>query len=119
MKTALFAAALLGAAACAGAAGPVSPVTVTTRLGTSTTTFSCSSTGLADCHYLILHSLCQERIVNGGKERLCQYTEAAPRFQIGAGETRTVANLQQDYLYTMKIGSAPTVEDVLRAPVRH
>lgn len=122
MKFVFLAAVLVGAASCASsadAADTVAPVSITTRLCTSTTTFSCNPQGLEDCHYLILHSLCQERIADGRKERHCLYTQAAPPFQIGAGQTRTVANLQQDFLYTMKIGSAPTVDDVLRAPLRH
>ena len=119
MKFVFLAAVLVGAASSAGAADTVPPVSITTRLGTSATTFSCNPGGLGECHYLILHSLCQERIVNGQKERHCQYTQAAPRFQIGEGQTRTVANLQQDYLYTMKVGSAPTVDEVLRAPLPH
>ena len=120
MKQAIAAAMLASAATTSWAAPAAQPFSVTTRLGMSTTTFSCETAAKAACHYLILNSLCQEKLVAGGaKERSCQYTQAVPPFQIKAGERKTVANLPADYVYTMKLGADPAPQDVLRSPVPH
>ena len=91
--------------------------TTTTRLGNSTTTFSC--VGLGNCHYLLLNSLCQEKMSDKvAKERRCAFTEAA-RFTLLPGQTKTVADLPSDFLYAMKMNSDPTPQEVLNAPVPH
>ena len=122
MKAAILALAILApfAQAQAAAADAAPSSTVVTRLGVSSTEFSCTVSGGRECHYLILHSLCNERfIAPGQKERTCTYTEAAAPFRIKSGERRKISGLAQDYLYTMKVGVAPTVEDVLREPIKH
>ncbi|CAH0292508.1 hypothetical protein SRABI118_04120 [Massilia sp. Bi118] len=119
MKNRLFpllaiCAVLASSLACAE---PAALATTTTRLGISATTFSCSGTG--SCHYLLLNSLCQERMLDGAtKERSCRYTEAA-RFRLLPGQKKTVANLPADYLYGMKMNGDPSAQDVLNAPVPH
>ncbi len=120
MKAAILAlGVLVSFAAPAIAADAPAPTTVVTRLGTSATEFSCTG-GAADCHYLILHALCNERFVAPGqKERVCSYSEAAPPFRIRSGERKTFGNLAADFLYTMKPGAAPTVQDVLNNPIKH
>jgi hypothetical protein len=91
--------------------------TTTTRLGNSTTTFSCG--GLGICHYLLLNSLCQEKMLDKViKERSCRYTEAA-RFTLIPGQKKTVANLPADYLYKMKMNEDPTAQEVVDSPVPH
>lgn len=108
------------AAGASPAATTAQPTSIVTRLGVSTTEFSCDTNGVGDCHYLVLHSLCQEKFeAPGRKLRTCTYTEATPPFRIRSGERRTVTNLASDFLYTMKVGSAPTVDEVLRAPTPH
>jgi len=122
MKAAILAMAGLFAyaAADAAAAGAGPATTVVTLLGTSSTSFSCVTSDGRDCHYLVVHALCNERFVAPGqKERVCTYSEAAPAFRLKSGERKTVGNLASDYLYTMKVGVAPTVDDVLRNPVKH
>jgi hypothetical protein len=110
-------------AACAllagGAASADAPLlaTTTTRLGNATTTFSCA--GLGRCHYLLLNSLCQEKMLDSGvKERFCRYSEAA-RFTLVPGQNKTVANLPADFLYAMKMNEDPSAQEVLNAPVPH
>lgn len=121
MKAAILALGILvSLAPPAIAADAPAATTVVTRLGTSTTEFSCTTSGAADCHYLILHALCNERFVAPGqKERVCSYSQAAPAFRIRSGERKTVGNLAADFLYTMKLGVAPTVQDVLNNPIKH
>jgi hypothetical protein len=122
MKAAILALAILVpiAAADAVAADAAPSSTVVTRLGVSSTEFSCSDSAGRECHYLILHSLCNERfLAPGQKERSCTYSEAAPPFRIKSGERKKISGLAQDYLYTMKVGAAPTVQDVLREPIKH
>lgn len=103
----------------AGAAGTPPATTVVTLFGTSSTSFSCVTSDGRDCHYLVVHALCNERFVAPGqKERVCTYSEAAPPFRIKSGERKTIGNLASDYLYTMKVGVAPTVDDVLRNPMK-
>jgi hypothetical protein len=98
----------------------VGPITTVTRFGSVTTTFSCGSNNPAACNYLILNSVCQEKLFdNGMKEKSCRYTEAVPPFQIKAGESKTIANLTADYLYTMKVGAVPSSDDCLKAPMPH
>jgi len=90
------------------------------RLGSSTMTLSCGAGSPVACHYLILKSLCQERFLDdGAKERSCSYMEAVPAFHIQSGESKTVANLPSDFIYTMKPGRAPTVSECLAAPIPH
>jgi hypothetical protein len=114
---------LLAAAAFASAnavADPIQPYLVVTRLGVSTTTFSCGLTNLFGCHYLILTSLCQEKMLDSRtKERTCSYKEAVPPFALLPGEKKTVGNLPADFVFASKGGSTPTVGEVLRAPTAH
>jgi hypothetical protein len=107
--------------ASASAAAEPAPAGVTiTRLGVSTTTFSCGAGNTGGCHYLILTSLCQEQMLDSStKERTCKYKEAVPPFTLMPGEKKTVGNLPSDYLYRMKTGTAPTVDDVLKSPMSH
>jgi len=115
-----FSAVLAACALVAGSlahAGTVPLATATTYVGDTTTTFSCTGAGL--CHYLLLNSLCQERMLdNGIKERTCSYTEAA-RFTLVPGVKKTVAHLPADYLYAMKMNAYPTADEVLKSPVPH
>ncbi len=116
-----FAASLAASAAApARAADAPATTTVVTRLGVSTTEFSCSTGDGRACHYLLVHALCNETfLAPGHKERTCTYSEAAPPFQLKSGERKTIANLAADFLYTMKVGTAPTLDDVLRNPIKH
>lgn len=124
MKTPFFFALLAALLACGGAsAAPEGadflPQLVTTRLGVTNATFSCNAGNAGDCHYLLLYSLCQEKFLDDGqKERSCRYKEATPRFQLAPGEHKTVTALVSDFLYATKVGSAPTVEECVRAPLR-
>ncbi len=87
--------------------------TTTTRFGNATTTFSCAGTGT--CHYLLLNSLCQEKMLdNATKERVCRYTEAA-RFTLLPGQKKTVANLPADYLVKMKPNEDPSTDEVINS----
>jgi hypothetical protein len=111
-----------GALAAAGtcAAEPAQPYQIITRMGVSTTTFVCGEGNLGTCHYLILKSLCQEKMLDSRtKERICSYTEAVPPFRLLPGEKKTVGNLPADYLYTMKMNATPTVDEVLKSPSPH
>jgi hypothetical protein len=91
--------------------------TTTTRLGNASTTFSCR--GMSTCHYLLLNSLCQEKMLDSAtKERSCRYTEAA-RFTLLPGQKKTVSNLPGDFLYKMKPNEDPSAQEVLNAPVPH
>lgn len=118
----MLAGGLLIAAAAAGAeAAPAAqPYQVITRMGVSTTTFGCGEGNMGVCHYLILKSLCQEKMLdNRTKERTCNYLEAVPPFRLAPGEKKTVGNLPADYLYTMKMNATPTVDEVLKSPSPH
>lgn len=118
-KTNLFALLASAAMLCSGPASADAPAlaTTTTRLGNVATTFACG--GMGSCHYLLLNSLCQEKMLDGAtKERSCRYTEAA-RFKLLPGEKKTVANLPADYLFKMKANEDPTVQDVLNSPAPH
>jgi hypothetical protein len=121
LASALLAGGLLVAAvAVAGAAESAQPYQVVTRLGVSTTTFGCGEGNLGICHYLILKSLCQEKMLDTRtKERTCNYMEAVPPFRLLPGEKKTVGNLPADYLYTMKMNATPTVDEVLKSPSPH
>jgi hypothetical protein len=123
MKSFLHSALLAGgllAAAGAWAAEAAQPYQVVTRLGVSTTTFGCGEGNLGICHYLILKSLCQEKMLDTRiKERTCSYMEAVPPFRLLPGEKKTVGNLPADYLYTMKMNATPTVDEVLKSPSPH
>jgi hypothetical protein len=119
----LIAALLSATTLPAGAGAPTTafqPVYTVTRLGTSTMQVICGARSNQDCHYLILKSLCQERLTDdGGKEKTCRYMEAAPPFRLAPGEKKTVANLPSDFIYTMKSGKAPTAAETLAAPIAH
>lgn len=96
------------------------PVTTVTHLGRATTTFSCGQGSSGGCNYLILVSLCKESLLaDGTKERRCTYSQAAPSFQLKAGETKTISNLPADFLYTMKVGRMPTFEECVNSPMPH
>lgn len=114
---------LLACALYAGAgalAAPPKPYVIVTRLGVSTTTFACGAGNLGVCHYLILKSLCQDKMLDERtKERTCSYIEAVPPFKLLPGEKRTVGDLPADYLYTMKMNATPTVDEVLKSPSPH
>jgi hypothetical protein len=110
--SAVLAAAAMLASGLASADAPAL-ATTTTRLGNATTTFSCG--GMGSCHYLLLNSLCQEKMLDSAtKERSCRYTEAA-RFTLLPGQKKTVANLPADYLSKMKPNQDPTPQEVLDA----
>ncbi|WEF31370.1 hypothetical protein [Pseudoduganella chitinolytica] len=113
--------ALLAAGTVAAAAAPLPPaVTTVTHLGKSTVDLSCGRTSAAPCHYLFLSSLCQERfLADGTKERTCRYAPATPPLQILPGERKTVTGLPGDFIYTMKLGKAPTADECLRNPIPH
>jgi hypothetical protein len=114
---------VLAAAVFAGAgalAAPPQPYVVVTRLGVSTTTFGCGAGNQGVCHYLVLKSLCRDKMLNDlTKERTCSYTEAVPPFKLLPGEKKTVGDLPADYLYTMKMNARPTVDEVLKSPSPH
>ena len=96
------------------------PVTSVTRLGTAIIDVSCTVAVGGTCHYLFVTSLCQEKILpDGTKERTCRYDQAVPPFQLRSGEKKTIAGLPADFLYTMKFGTAPTMDECIRAPVPH
>jgi hypothetical protein len=117
LYAALLATAFAGTEA---AAEPSQPYQVITRLGVSTTTFSCGARNLLGCHYLILSSLCQEKMLDSRtKERSCSYKEAVPPFALLPGEKKTVENLPADYVYATKGGSTPTFDEVIRSPGAH
>ena len=116
---ALLAAAVLPAGAAARPAA-FQPIETVTRLGTSTMQVSCGARSTQACHYLVLKSLCQERLTDdGGKEKTCRYMEAVPPFRLAPGERKTVAKLPSDFIYTMKPGMAPTAAETLAAPIAH
>jgi hypothetical protein len=116
---AAFCASFCATARAAGADVP-QPYQVITRMGVSTTTFFCSAGNTSACHYLILKSLCQERMLDDRtKERTCHYTEAAPPFKLLPGEKKTVGNLPADFLYAMKPNATPSVDEVLKSPAPH
>ena len=123
MKHIFLGAALVSALANVSAAAVDSAaqsVTTITRLGKATTAFTCGRGTSGACNYLILNSLCQEALLaDGTKERKCRYVHAVPPFQLKAGESRTVANLPADYLYTMKGDRMPTIEECVAAPMAH
>ena len=114
---------LLASAVFAGAgalAAPPQPYVIVTRLGVSTTTFGCGPGNVGVCHYLILKSLCQDKMLDKRtKERTCSYIPAVPPFKLLPGEKRTVGDLPADYLYTMKMNATPTVDEVLKSPSPH
>lgn len=114
---------LLASVMCAGAgvlAAPPQPYVIVTRLGVSTTTFGCGAGNTGVCHYLILKSLCQDKMLDERtKERTCSYTEVVPPFKLLPGEKRTVGDLPADYLYSMKMNATPTVDEVLKSPSPH
>ena len=117
-------AAVLAAATLPAGAGArpdaFQPVETVTRLGTSTMTVICQARSTQSCHYLVLKSLCQERLTSdGGKEKTCRYMEAVPPFRLAPGESRTVARLPSDFIYTMKFGMPPTAAECLQSPVAH
>ncbi|WP_146171858.1 hypothetical protein [Pseudoduganella armeniaca] len=112
--------ALLAVGPATAAAGTPALMTTVTQLGKSTVELSCAAASSASCHYLFLSSLCQERfLANGVKERACRYMEATPPFQIRPGERKTVTDLPADFIYTMKLGAAPTADECLRSPIPH
>jgi hypothetical protein len=116
---AAFCATFCATAGAAGADVP-QPYQVITRMGVSTTTFGCGAGNAFACHYLILKSLCQERMLDDRtKERTCHYTEAVPPFKLLPGEKKTVGNLPADFLYAMKPNAAPSVDEVLKSPAPH
>jgi hypothetical protein len=118
-KTSLFGLLASAAMLSSGLAYADTPplATTTTRLGHATTTFTCG--GMSSCHYLLLNSLCQEKMLDSAtKERSCRYTEAA-RFTLLPGQTKTVANLPADYLFKMKVNEDPTAQEVLNSPAPH
>ena len=99
------------------ASEPAIAYTSVTRLGVSTTTFSCGR-NLGICNYLVLTSLCQDKLLdNGVKEKTCRYTLPVPPFRLLPGQRTTVSNLPSDLLYTMKVNAAPTPADVVNSPV--
>ena len=116
---ALLAAATLPASAAARP-DAFQPVETVTRLGTSTMTVIYQARSTQSCHYLVLKSLCQERLTSdGGKEKTCRYMEAVPPFRLAPGESKTVARLPSDFIYTMKSGTAPTAAECVSAPAMH
>jgi hypothetical protein len=109
-----------GAADIGNGANAAQPYQVITRMGVSTTTFGCGAGNASACHYLILKSLCQERMLDDRtKERTCHYTEAVPPFKLLPGEKKTVGNLPADFLYAMKPNATPSVDEVLKSPAPH
>ncbi|MFB9287394.1 hypothetical protein ACFFTM_03400 [Pseudoduganella plicata] len=95
-------------------------MTTVTRLGTSIMDVSCTVAAGGRCHYLFVTSLCQEKLLRDGtKERTCRYDQAVPPFQLRSGERKTVGGLPADFLYTMKFGAAPTMDECIRAPIPH
>jgi len=101
-------------------AAPPQPYVIVTRMGVSTTIFGCGVGNVGVCHYLILKSLCLDKMLDERiKERTCSYTEAVPPFKLLPGEKRTVGDLPADYLYTMKMNATPTVDEVLKSPSPH
>jgi hypothetical protein len=118
---ALLGAAMLASASADASADPVSasPYMTITRLGISTTEFRCVVAKGADCHYRLLTSLCQEKMLDDGtKERTCRYTEPVPAFKLGAGEKRKVTGLPSDFLSMMKPGVTPTYDEVVNSAPR-
>jgi hypothetical protein len=104
----------------AAANSPARTAITVTHLGKVTTMFSCGRGSNTACNYLILNSVCQDTLLaDGTKERTCRYSQAVPPFQLKAGETKTVANLPADFLYTMKGDRMPTVEECIAAPMPH
>jgi len=119
--SALLAASALLSGACAGADPiPASPYMTVTRLGMATTELHCVAGIGASCHYRLLTSLCQEKMLdNGTKERSCRYMEPVPAFTLKPGEKRTISNLPSDFLSMMKPDATPTYDEVVRsAPPR-
>jgi hypothetical protein len=109
---------LVGAAALT-ASEPTISVKRITRLGVSSLTVTCGL-NLGTCNYLILTSLCQEKLVqNDVKERTCHYSAPVPGFRLSPGESKTVSKLPSDFLYGMKLNAMPTPEEVVNAPMAH
>lgn len=91
-----------------------------TRIGGVTTEFLCKSSPTGVCNYLILSSLCDDKLLaDGTREKTCRYSQAAPPFQLKRGEKKAVANLPADFVYTMKADAAPTPADCLNSPIPH
>jgi hypothetical protein len=120
LGAALAALSALANVSAAAADSSAPSVTTVTRLGKATTAFTCGRTSGGVCNYLILNSVCQEALLaDGTKERRCRYAQAVPPFRLKAGETKTVANLPADFLYTMKGDRMPTAEECVAAPMAH
>lgn len=111
--------ALAAHSTAAGLRTPAGVVTFT-RIGAATSEFICTATPTGVCNYLILASLCDEKLLDDGtKERNCRYSLAAPPFQLKQGAKKVVSNLPADFIYTMKADTAPTASDCLNSPMRH
>jgi hypothetical protein len=87
-------------------------------MGKSMIQFACGSHG-PNCHYLILTSLCSEKMDKGGnKTRTCEYSTAVPPFELKPGETKSVTGLPSDAIYQQTVGKPPTVSDCINNPTR-
>jgi hypothetical protein len=117
-KLTLHAAAACGLATLALGAGAAPVATTTTVMGKSMIQFACGARG-PSCHYLILTSLCNEKMdKDGNKTRTCEYSMAVPPFELKPGETKTVTGLPSDAIYKQTVGKPPTVSDCMNDPTR-
>lgn len=114
----LHAAVACGLASFALAAGAAPVATTTTVMGKALTQFTCGRGG-PSCHYLILTSLCSEKMdKDGTKTRTCEYSTAVPPFELKPGETKTVTGLPSDAIYKQTVGKPPTVSDCINNPTK-
>jgi hypothetical protein len=106
----------LASLALSAAAAPVA--TTTTVMGKSMSQFTCGARG-PSCHYLILTSLCSDKMdKDGTKIRTCEYSMAVPPFELKPGETKTVTGLPSDAIYKQTVGKPPTVTDCMNDPTK-
>jgi hypothetical protein len=104
----------LASLALGASAAPVA--TTTTLVGKSTLQFTCGS-ATPNCHYLILTSLCNDKMgKDGNKIRTCEYSMPVPPFELKPGESKTVTDLPSDVIYKQTVGTPPTVSDCINNP---
>jgi len=115
-KLYIHAAVACGLASLALDAGAAPMATTTTVMGKSTLQFACGS-GAPSCHYLILTSLCNEKMgKDGNKIRTCEYSMPVPAFELKPGESKSVTDLPSDVIYKQTVGKPPTVQDCINNP---
>ena len=115
-KLTIHAAVACGLASLALDAGAAPVATTSTVMGKSMLQFACGSRA-PSCHYLILTSLCNEKMgKDGNKIKTCEYSMPVPPFELKPGESKSVTDLPSDAIYKQTVGKPPTVWDCINNP---